>query len=153
MSLTPRGRIIGVGSPFGADCAGWRVIEYLQTAGFPERFPRLDWQTLDRPGPGLIEWFAGMDLVVIVDAVLGGVPGQPRFVDVAALIDDGAGLSTHGFGVSEALTMAEALDDLPAHLVILAIEVGDGRHAVPRDYRDIAGCLERLLEDYGFSPP
>lgn len=150
MSRPVRGRVIGVGSPFGADRAGWEFVDYLQTAGFPERFPELEWQTLDRPGPRLIEWIAGMEFVVIIDALLGGSPGQPRRVDVAELAENGAGFSSHGFGVAEALTMAEALGDLPERLVILGIEVGDGASETPGDYLPVTEHLERLLFDYGF---
>lgn len=151
MSRMPEGRIIGVGSPFGADRAGWEVADYLQTAGFPERFPDLDWRILDRPGPRLIEWLAGMDLVVIIDALLGGVPGRPRIVDAAALAGNEADLSSHGFGVAEALAIAEALGDLPRQLAILAIEVGDGEQEVHYDYPAIADYLHRLLSDCGIS--
>ncbi|SCZ50201.1 hydrogenase maturation protease [Thiohalomonas denitrificans] len=151
MSRLPRGRIIGVGSPFGADSTGWRVVEYLQEAGFPELFPRVDWQILDRPGPRLMEWFADMDLVIIIDALLGGVQGESRVLDAAALTEN-ASLSTHGFGVAEALAMAEALDELPTHLVILAIEVGDGETVVSCNYQVVVDRLVRLLSDYGFSP-
>ncbi len=151
MSPPLNGRIIGVGSPFGADRAGWEAVDYLQTTGFPERYPQLDWQTLDRPGPRLIEWFAGRDLVVIIDALLGGAPGEARVVDTTELADHEAGLSSHGFGVAAALAMAEALGDLPQRLVIVGIEVGDGQSELSRDYQPVAEQLETVLSGSGFT--
>ena len=57
-------RIIGLGSPFGDDQVGWRVIELLQ-----DRLdPQVDLVALDRPGAALINWMAGAQRLVIVDA-------------------------------------------------------------------------------------
>jgi hydrogenase maturation protease len=48
-----------------------------------------------------------------------------RFDAAAAPLPQGAfNLSTHGFGLSEAIELARALDQLPARCVVYAVEAG-----------------------------
>jgi hydrogenase maturation protease len=61
-------RIIGIGSPFGADQAGWRAIDLLSEAGLPD----CELLKLDRPGSELLRYFEDAQYVVLIDAVLTG---------------------------------------------------------------------------------
>lgn len=72
----------------------------------------------------LMESWEGAEVVVIVDAVrcTPAVPGRwhrttlPHTVPAA---------STHGFGVPEAVDLADALDRRPENLVVYAVEITD----------------------------
>ena len=114
-------RIIGIGSPFGDDAVGWRVIEHLQ-GRVPDAVELL---SLDRPGAGLVQWLEGADHVVLIDGIRSdGRPGEVRSVALDALDALPESPSTHGFGLAHALRLAGAMGALPARLAIHAIELG-----------------------------
>ena len=115
--------VVGLGTPErGDDGVGLIVVEQLR-AEAPKgvvirALPR---QTLD-----LLSLWTGYDRVWVVDAIQSGAPAgtchrvQPPLP--AAALGRGAP-STHGLGLAECIALAERLDALPAHLVILGIEV------------------------------
>lgn len=73
----------------------------------------------------LVDHLAARDHVVIVDACrAGAAPGTlHRFDAVAApLPSELGGLSTHGFGVAEAIALARALNAMPRTCLVLAVE-------------------------------
>ena len=87
-------RIVGIGSPFGDDQAGWRVIELLRG--------RLDDDVelvaLDRPGAALVSWMEGSDRFILVDAVNPrGSPGRISRIDPDAAPPPGANRSRESF--------------------------------------------------------
>jgi hydrogenase maturation protease len=109
---------IGVGSEFRRDDGvGPAVARALADAGVHAEIS-------DGDPVRLMEAWDGAEVVVLVDAVrcIPTVPGRwhrttlPRAVPAA---------SSHGFGVPEAVELAEALDRRPEHLVIYAVEVDD----------------------------
>jgi len=113
-------RIVGIGSPFGADRLGWLVIEALR-----QNPPEADLIVCRQPAelPSLL---AGCRRAVLVDALLGGhPPGTLLKFGPDALPEAGLGVSSHGFGVSAAVRLAATLGTLPAELVVLALEVGN----------------------------
>lgn len=150
MSQAPR-RVIGVGSPFGDDTAGWRVIEHLQGRGLPG----VELVRLDRPGAGLIPWLDGADHVVVIDALRSGTEaGTVSLLEPEALAGLPASPSSHGLGVAHALQLASAIGALPPRLDIYAIELGtvdgDGLSpAVERAALDLADRLASLLASKG----
>ncbi len=114
--------VIGVGNEFRRDDGiGPAVARALAASG-----ARRDFRTEISDGDPvrLMEAWDGAEVVVIVDAVrcTPSVPGRwhrttlPHTIPVA---------SSHGFGVPEAVELAEALDRRPEHLVIYAVEVTD----------------------------
>ena len=116
-------RVIGVGSPFGNDDVGWRVVEELRRrADFePDRVGML---TGDRPGAGLISMMEGAEYVLLVDAVLTDAPEQsPCFLDGRDLPASFSFVSSHGFGVPEALMLADSLGRLPARVDVCGVPV------------------------------
>ncbi|MDP1709222.1 MAG: hydrogenase maturation protease [Gammaproteobacteria bacterium] len=122
-------RVIGVGSPWGDDQAGWLAAEALR--GLFED-DRVEVKTLDRPGPALCEHWQRNDSVVLLDAVRAqGEIGRIHCVEGAAIADlGGASLSSHGFGVAAAVALAAALEAMPRRLCLLGLEVSDsGRSA------------------------
>ena len=115
--------IIGVGSPFGDDRAGWRVIEQLQLMTLPTQ---LTLKSLDRPGPELIEQMQGFDRVTLIDAVRAqGYPvGTCLSLDLNQLMQQDS-CSSHGFGLAHTLALARALGQLPPRLQLWGICIDD----------------------------
>ncbi|MGW4213584.1 hydrogenase maturation protease [Lentzea sp. NPDC004789] len=110
--------VIGVGNEFRRDDGvGPAVARALATSGVHAEIN-------DGDPVRLMEAWDGAEVVVIVDAVrcTPSVPGRwhrttlPHTIPVA---------SSHGFGVPEAVELAEALDRRPERLVIYAVEVAD----------------------------
>ncbi|MET0067701.1 MAG: hydrogenase maturation protease [Candidatus Thiodiazotropha sp.] len=133
-------RILGVGSPFGADRLGWDAIDHLQS-----RSPHgCELLKLDRPGPALLRYLEGVEQVVIIDAVAQGVAaGEPVLLKREALEDPDALTSCHGFGVAEALALAASLDGLPPRIDLIG--VGAGQDPAERPALNVPQ-LESLLE-------
>ncbi|HPE79039.1 MAG TPA: hydrogenase maturation protease [Gammaproteobacteria bacterium] len=113
-------RIIGLGSPFGDDQVGWRVIELLQ-----DRLdPQVDLVALDRPGAALINWMAGVRRLVIVDALVSGhAPGHTARLTDSDLDALAGGTSSHQLDLAQTLALAGALDCLPEQVEIYGIEI------------------------------
>ena len=81
--------------------------------------------------------FADVDAAIVVDAVRTSdgrrAPGELVRVEVSAdgrLGDVGSSLSSHGFGLGQAIGLAAALGDLPG-VVVLGIEAGDTTEGAP----------------------
>lgn len=113
-------RVVGIGSPFGDDQAGWRVVELLRNRLAPD----IDLVALDRPGAALVSWMQGADWFILIDA-LGpdGSPGRVRRIDPDAIVPPPGGTSSHGLDLGEAIRLAEALGCRPRHLDIFGIEI------------------------------
>ena len=75
-------------------------------------------------GAGLVEKWAGMDMVILVDAVSSGeTPGTVHRFDARATPIP-VGLfhySSHAFGVAEAVELARALGRLPPRLLVYGV--------------------------------
>jgi len=114
-------RIVGLGSPFGDDRVGWRVIELLQG-----RLPQeIDLVALDRPGASLINWMQEIDHLILVDAVSSAAPpGTLIKVDPAQLDTSGGRLTSHDLALSTSLRLAASLGCLPARADIYGVEIG-----------------------------
>lgn len=138
-------RVIGLGSPFGDDRVGWRVIELLRT-----HVPtQIDCVTLDRPGAALINWMQGVDQLVIVDALESGMqPGSIVTLTPEALKNDNARLSSHMPALSDTLHLAETLGQLPARIDIYGIQLSDlGGHRLSESVATAARELASLLAE------
>ncbi|HVP38790.1 MAG TPA: hydrogenase maturation protease [Candidatus Saccharimonadales bacterium] len=120
---TPRALVIGVGNPLrGDDDAGPEAARRLRARGrAPARVAEC--------GGGAAELLAawhGEPQVWVVDAVASGAPpGTVHRLDAREALPPGWGraVSTHGLGLAEAVELARRLGQLPARLVIYAIEV------------------------------
>ncbi len=120
--------MLGVGSPQGADRLGWDVVEVLQGEGaLGDRTPAgVEVRALDRPGAALLEYLGGREAVVVVDAVALGEPrGTLVRLEGSAIEAAPARVSSHGFGVADALSLARALRMEPRRLIVLGLEPGD----------------------------
>lgn len=117
-------RIIGVGSPSGDDWLGWELAERLRASeALAAWADRVSVSLHDRPGAALLQVWSGSDLVILLDAVRSGAePGTVHRFNAAELSAAPRALSTHGFGVADAVMLAAALDSLPGALFFYGIE-------------------------------
>ncbi|MDQ1314052.1 MAG: hydrogenase maturation protease [Pseudomonadota bacterium] len=119
-----RVRILGIGSPSGDDQAGWLVVDALQASGVQTGVD-LVIEKLDRPGANLIASVENAAWVILVDAMQGcGEAGRIRRFGANDWPAYGGGISSHGFGVVDALTLARELGSLPHRLDLYGIEAG-----------------------------
>jgi hydrogenase maturation protease len=135
-------RVIGIGSPFGDDRAGLEVAARLAGLAAPD----LDVIRADRPGVDLVELLRGVDAAIVVDAVRSGAPaGTLHDLDLSAVPHVRLRyLSSHGFGVAEALALAQALGRMPGRGRLIGIEVADvGSPSCAR----LSPAIERALDD------
>lgn len=115
--------ILGIGSPFGDDQVGWRVVEKLQDMQWNRR---LTIKKLDRPHLQLIDEIKNGDVVFIVDAMKSGKElGSISRLTLEDINLFKPSISTHDFGVIPSLQLARALNQLPSQLVLFGIEIGE----------------------------
>ncbi|MDT3706464.1 MAG: hydrogenase maturation protease [Thiobacillus sp.] len=117
--------ILGIGSPSGDDRAGWLAVDALLASDVRARHDGIVIEKLDRPGASLIPRLENASWVILVDAMQGGgQPGRIRHFNQQDWHGYGHGLSSHGIGVLDALSLAHALGFLPPRLDLYGIEVG-----------------------------
>ena len=114
--------VIGYGNRRrGDDAAGPLAIESLAETGAQG----LKLEEFDGDGMALIELWAGIDSVVVIDAIASGRPPGSVFFFSADRIDEDGGLhcgSTHGLGLLEAVRLARTLGRLPRRLWVVGVE-------------------------------
>ena len=118
--------ILGLGSSYGDDAVGWRVVEHLK-----KRLPTEARLVVIAEPTQIIEHLHPTAQVWIVDACRGKQPvgSIVRFTWPEDRLLDHAAANTHSLSLSAVLQLAAALDKLPAALVIFAIEIGPGPFA------------------------
>jgi hydrogenase maturation protease len=115
-----RTRVLGLGSPFGDDRVAWRLVEDLR-GSVPNDVELL---TLDRPGAALVQWMAGVDHLVLIDAVFAdGAPGRVIEIRPDDLNDKSSVVSSHQLPLRETLALAATLGCLPRRVTILGVTV------------------------------
>jgi hydrogenase maturation protease len=147
-------RVIGNGQrAAGDDGVGPAVVRHLRDAGVPE-----DIELIEAAEPSaIIPLLSDVDTVVLVDAAVeAGPPGSILRLTPDSLQSSGfRSLSSHGFGVAQAIEMARALspDSIAATIVLVAISIeppktpGDGlspgvASAVPRAAAEVLRIAE-----------
>lgn len=119
--------LLGIGSPFGDDNLGWRMLDALQERPLDLPGWEVCWQKVDRPGPGLLDRLQGADAAVLIDAMWAGEgQAQVRLLAREQLDHLTSPTSTHALGVVETLALGERLQMLPERLHILGIAMGNG---------------------------
>lgn len=119
--------IIGVGNPDrGDDDAGRAVVASLRQR-LGNRAGALSIALIEHWGEAtsLVDAMQGFGRIVIVDAATSGAePGSYRRFEAgdAALPSDLTEMSSHGFGVPQAIELARSLGTLPNHCRVYAIE-------------------------------
>jgi hydrogenase maturation protease len=116
--------VIGVGNEFRRDDGfGPRVVTELERRR--DRDPRLaavDLRACDGEPTRLLDGWAGAALAVVIDVTDAGddrMGGWSEFVFTDAPPDDLVAEGTHQMALSTTVSLARALDRLPARLVVL----------------------------------
>jgi len=135
-------RILGIGSPLGADRAGWAVAEAVV-----ERLGEgATCECLDRPGAGLVERLEEANDLILIDAMRAGLDaGEVRELAREEMLTGGPLLSSHGLGVAQALELARALGVVPEGLRVFGVEVAElaewPEELTGRAAQVLSGCL------------
>jgi hydrogenase maturation protease len=101
----------------------------------------------------LVEAFAGVDEVFVIDAVRSGSePGTVHRIDAThePLPATLSAASTHTLGVGEAIELARALGRLPRRVIVYGIEaesVAAGEKLTPAVARGVDDVVERILAE------
>jgi hydrogenase maturation protease len=140
--------IVGCGNPAaGDDSAGIEIVRRLRERGDCG----CDLRTETGPGVGLLDVFSLADVILFVDAVTsGGVPGTLYLTPLPSkeLESRALGsLSSHGWGLAEALKLVHALERTIPRLFLLGIEAGTVAQGAPRSPvvdQAIALVVERI---------
>lgn len=116
--------ILGIGSPSGDDQAGWLVVDALLGDEAIQADAGVVIEKLDRPGANLVQLLQDADWAILVDAMKSGnPPGHIRHLGQMDWPGYEEGLSSHGFGVLDALWLARELNGLPSRLDLYGIEI------------------------------
>lgn len=140
--------VIGIGNPYRRDDGvGPALAERLATLVMSD----VDVRVLDGEPTGLLDAWTGAQLTIVVDAVLcqPARPGQIHRTTMSALAGSTA-TSSHGLGIPEAVELGRALDRLPEHLIVYAVEaadVGYGTDLSPAVAAAIPELLDAVLTD------
>ena len=120
--MRPPRVMIGIGNPDrGDDMAGRAVAQRLRSM-VP---PGVEVVEHDGEPAGLIARLDGVAAAFLVDACVSGAPaGTIHRIDLHDMpsLPTLSALSSHEFGVAEALELARALGQLPPHCIVYAIE-------------------------------
>jgi len=137
-------RVIGIGSPFAEDQLGWKVIEKLQKkySADTQKKNHLLFQSLDRPGPALLEYLKDTARVILVDALKNS--GQVGQVQRLSLDDveqfNPTALSSHSIGIAETLELAKVLEPRQGQhqeIILIGMELDQNSHqAIKEKYID-----------------
>lgn len=114
--------VLGIGNPDRGDDAAGRIVARRLSGALPDG---VEVDEHDGEATALLARIDGADAVYWVDACASGkAPGTVHRFDVAAapLPSLSLGVSTHGFGLGEAVELARTLGCLPQRAVVYAIE-------------------------------
>lgn len=133
-------RVIGVGSPFGADQLGWMAVDHLATLGLVS----CELLKLDRPGSLLLNHLRDVSSVVVIDAVaVSERPGDVSPLSLSDLQQIQRTPSSHGIGLAETLALGRQLGQLPSDLHLFGIHTGGALSVAPT--LDLASLEELVL--------
>lgn len=114
--------VIGIGNPFrGDDGVGWAVIDALE--GKVDE--KISLKKIRGDVAELLHYFGTYNHVFLIDACHGNTPvGSWHRVDALKepVLLEKSPTSTHGLSLSEAVSMAKALNGLPSKLIIYGID-------------------------------
>lgn len=121
-------RVIGVGSPFGADRLAWLAVDHLSTLQLAD----CELIKLDRPGSQLLNHFHDGSKVILIDAVaLDETPGGVSLLALADLQRISTSTSSHGFGVAQTLALGAELGQIPPDFYLVGIHTGMALSELP----------------------
>lgn len=114
--------VIGIGNPDRSDDGAGRAAARALRAIVPSSVAVHEHRG---EAAQIVEWLGGAQAAYCIDAAQSGLaPGTVRRFDAAAapLPAFMFGVSTHGFGLGEAIELARALGQLPPRCIVYGIE-------------------------------
>jgi hydrogenase maturation protease len=123
--------VLGVGNPDRGDDAAGRTVARLLRGMLPQD---VEVAELDGEATDLLARLDGIATAFLIDACASDVSAGTvyRFdVGAAPLPQHAFTVSTHGFGLAEAIELARALGQLPPRCVVYAIEGGTFEAGAP----------------------
>ena|SRR5208282_3649867 len=116
--------VVGIGNPDrGDDAFGALVVQALD-GRLPSDVPAIECRG---DVLGLIEDWSGCDGLVCIDAAAPlGSPGRILRIDLdtGPLPGDLSGMSSHEFGLAQAIGLARSLELAPRRIIVYAVEAG-----------------------------
>lgn len=129
--------LIGIGSPFGADSLGWLMCEQLSHVSTLQpalQQGRLIIEACRQPA-NLLHYFDSASTAIIVDAMQGDNPyGTILTLSPDELEQAPIRLSSHGFGLNDAIHLAQTLQQLPDTTLIIGMDVNEQVTHLPDDH-------------------
>lgn len=123
--------VLGVGNPDRGDDAAGRAVVRLLRGVLPAD---VDVAEDDGEATALVARLGGVAVAFLVDACASGAPpGTVHRFDVSAtaLPQGMFGMSTHGFGLAQAVELARVLGQLPPRCIVYAIEAASFEMGAP----------------------
>lgn len=120
--------VLGIGSPFADDTAGWLVADQLSASKELQELiisGVLRIESEDRPGLNLLYWLEQeFSKIILVDMVKTNLleTGNIYTLHASEIIGFSGMLSSHNLGVSPSLALAEALGINISHVTFWGIE-------------------------------
>lgn len=146
----PRLTVIGIGSPFADDSAGWRVVEALTSSRPAAAYGEAVVITAcAAPAAELLHLLLQTDIAIIVDALrYRGAPGTVyRISDERFPFPATKTLSSHGFDLPALLALAGALGQGPRITILYGIEAGPDRGAAMAICQSVRNATARVADD------
>jgi hydrogenase maturation protease len=132
--------IIAIGSPFNDDNISWIIIDKIKSKLLSLN-NSIGFTYSDRPGMQLITAMKGKKNVILIDAMLTGIPlGQVQQIKPENLALENDNISTHNFSVAHAIALAQQLKSMPENLYIFGISIDD-EHLLNKDQILLASKL------------
>ncbi len=111
--------VIGIGSPFGDDQLGWKVVAQLEQTATLDASVRLSCCGAD----DLLFHLKQIDFAILVDAIHADLPiGQVCSWSQLSLLPE-TGLSSHGMSLGTVLQLAETLNQAPKRWIVCGVVV------------------------------
>ncbi|MBA2653771.1 MAG: hydrogenase maturation protease [Gammaproteobacteria bacterium] len=144
-------RVIGIGSPFGDDRIGWKVVSILQQKKNIQKFipNQLQIECSDRPGLDLLNLLQGAETAFLVDAVKTGASKTTihRFEN-SEIEKIETPLSSHSFGIGQTLKLGKLVSELPGMIVLFGIEIENisSQFEISKDLQAAIVRLSNIIE-------
>lgn len=140
-------RIIGTGSPLGADRLGWLAVRRLEATGIKERHPANTVEVDICQSPALLAaQCSPAQALILLDAYCSDdLPGSVRQFAAGDLDTVLRPASSHGFDIRQALELYAALVENPPPLSIIGVCVGQKPYET--DEQSCASILETAFPE------
>ncbi len=124
-SASARIFVVGIGSPFGDDRAGWVAADMLSASPTVTRAPGAVYVShCETPASLLLQDYGAAEALVVIDAVTSGAPpGTVQRLCGAELGRTSAPLSSHGLHIADALALGQAMHALPPQVLLYGVEM------------------------------